>query len=385
MEKQQLTTGQKILRELIRPFKRIYARRMSRAYDLSLPKGTEKRRLFDSIAEMPLVIVRSSHPFHHRYVEYFSARKEEIAVLTEKLIAGMDELSCDVVRRVISPYRFIAENNASVFLEDKDSCVVFPLSLMLTEREKEANLLEATFKNNELSYPFANICEHFGDIYKLYTKRALESVKCSYNSIYNLRSFPFDSLLARLEGRDVIDGGGYIGDTALAFTEFSPRCVHAFEPGVQTCKKMDSFFQKSGRQKMLKVVPKAIAGHSGHISFFETGSIGDSTLPEGRCESNKIEVPCVTLDDYCEMEKLDVGLIKLNIEGAEYDAIQGAIKTIQKNRPILAINLYHTPKDFFEIKPFLESLDLKYRFFVRQMTYQNCLDHTAYALCAFPE
>lgn len=55
-------------------------------------------------------------------------------------------------------------------------------------------------------------------------------------------------------------------------------------------------------------------------------------------------------------------MIKWDVEGAEYSSIVGAEKTIRAHRPVLLISIYHNGRDFFEIKPLLESWGLGYRF-----------------------
>lgn len=57
----------------------------------------------------------------------------------------------------------------------------------------------------------------------------------------------------------------------------------------------------------------------------------------------------------------------MDIEGAEWDAVHGAVETIKKFRPILLLSIYHTPTDFFQIKPFIEKLGCNYRFVVRKL------------------
>ena len=64
-------------------------------------------------------------------------------------------------------------------------------------------------------------------------------------------------------------------------------------------------------------------------------------------------------------------MIKLDVEGAELETIEGALETIRACRPVLLISVYHTPQDFFEIKPLLESLGLGYRFLVRKLDYHG--------------
>ena len=64
--------------------------------------------------------------------------------------------------------------------------------------------------------------------------------------------------------------------------------------------------------------------------------------------------------------KLKVGLLKIDIEGFESYLLQGAIETIKSQKPALLISIYHNGHDFFEIKPWLESLNLGYKFKIRK-------------------
>lgn len=74
----------------------------------------------------------------------------------------------------------------------------------------------------------------------------------------------------------------------------------------------------------------------------------------------------VSIDEIVAEHQLEVGLIKLDVEGAEPDIIQGALNTIKEQKPLLVIAFYHQPDEFYELKPFLESLNLGYKFMVRR-------------------
>ena len=69
-----------------------------------------------------------------------------------------------------------------------------------------------------------------------------------------------------------------------------------------------------------------------------------------------------TLDKFVEDKKLEVGLIKVDIEGFEQEFINGALNTIKNQKPTLLISIYHFVDDFFNIKPFIESLNLGYSY-----------------------
>ena len=77
------------------------------------------------------------------------------------------------------------------------------------------------------------------------------------------------------------------------------------------------------------------------------------------------------LNEQCEVQTIDtfakdkkIGCIKMDLEGMESKAVEGAMETIKRDKPILLICIYHTPKDFCTIKPKLEDLGI-YKFIVR--------------------
>ena len=64
----------------------------------------------------------------------------------------------------------------------------------------------------------------------------------------------------------------------------------------------------------------------------------------------------------------DVDFIKMDIEGAELNALKGSLTTIQKFKPKLAISVYHSLEDYSSILLWLRELNLGYKFYLRHFT-----------------
>jgi hypothetical protein len=75
-----------------------------------------------------------------------------------------------------------------------------------------------------------------------------------------------------------------------------------------------------------------------------------------------IQVKAVKLDDVIT-EK--VTYIKMDIEGGELSALEGAQRILKQDRPKLAISLYHKPTDLWEIPIYIKKLVPEYKFYVR--------------------
>ncbi len=87
----------------------------------------------------------------------------------------------------------------------------------------------------------------------------------------------------------------------------------------------------------------------------------DSTV--SRFQVNNAEpVRAVDLDSYLGGQQVDY--IKLDVEGAEMAVLQGAAQTIKRHRPQLAVSIYHSPEDFFQIPLWIFSMCKEYLFFL---------------------
>ena len=91
-------------------------------------------------------------------------------------------------------------------------------------------------------------------------------------------------------------------------------------------------------------------------------------------------VEVVSLDeDICE----PVSWIKMDIEGAEYDALLGCKNHIKKEQPKLSVSVYHGYEDIIRLPLLIDELNPSYRFYLRY--YGGNLIPTELVLTALPE
>ena len=74
-------------------------------------------------------------------------------------------------------------------------------------------------------------------------------------------------------------------------------------------------------------------------------------------------IQCVALDEV--LKGFKPTFVKMDVEGAEYQALAGAINIITENKPDMVISLYHNLKDIWEIPLYINSWNLGYKFFIR--------------------
>ena len=172
------------------------------------------------------------------------------------------------------------------------------------------------------------------------------------------------------EGETVIDAGGCYGDTALYFAhrvgargkvycfEFVPSNLDLLRANLTLNPDL------AGRIKLVEQPVWAASGESLRFHFD-----GPSTRLATEGDAQAVEFATRSIDDLVAREQIErVGFIKMDIEGAELPALQGAEQTIRAHRPKLAISVYHKDDDFVRIPAYLHRLGVGYEFFLDHFT-----------------
>lgn len=183
----------------------------------------------------------------------------------------------------------------------------------------------------------------------------------------------------KLIGKDFIDAGAFIGDSALVLEKLSPNKIYAFEPVANNYNLLGKTIKLNNSNDIIPVNFGLGSQNKDEIIYINKKdmkgcSTSESLIPSKELIEEKIKI--TTIDTFVEENNLTPGLIKMDVEGLEFDVIQGALKTIKKFKPAMMISIYHTGKDFFEIKPILEKLNLGYKFKVHKVNFTHVICDT---------
>jgi len=147
------------------------------------------------------------------------------------------------------------------------------------------------------------------------------------------------------QGGTALDIGAQIGYLTLVCATAGERKtrVFSFEPEPVN---IGQFQTNVGLNNLNNVtlVPKAVSSQPGVIKLYLSNDFNSGThstiADDPNVSSQFVEVPCITLDDFVSENDLrTVDLIKIDVEGAELEVIQGAANILQSKYPTLIIEL----------------------------------------------
>ena len=170
--------------------------------------------------------------------------------------------------------------------------------------------------------------------------------------------------LFKFGGQEVFaDCGALNGATAFEFKEYVKgkyKYIYSFEPSeiyFELTKRNFSYAELTNA----KVYRYALCNQIGTVSF----STKNATTATHSIDPDGTEtVPCTTLDHFFSKEKRIPTFIKMDIEGAELDALNGAAEVL-KSAPRLAICAYHTLPHLWEVPLKIHELNPKYKLYYR--------------------
>lgn len=278
-------------------------------------------------------IVRFLSPFS---TEMGSVQSEEI----DRHFNGLDEESIFLIKRQIGKSHFIpwlewvSAKTPNHYHAWAGLCTDEEFRKGKKQEEEELPVLRRKY----------HLSEGLGEVSSLIHHHGLNGISST------LRSY--------LRGKVFIDAGAYVGDSSLAFMEYSPAKIYAFEPSSSNREIFLKLMADNQiRDDQVVLVNKGLSDHKGSVTFSEN-TAGTSLRGSGSCRAE-----LVTLDEFVQENRAQpVGLIKADVEGMGLDLLKGAIETIKRDRPILSLCIYHNKEEFMGTYDLLRSLKLPYRY-----------------------
>lgn len=180
--------------------------------------------------------------------------------------------------------------------------------------------------------------------------------------LFILQQYSYKNLFQVNQNDIVIDCGGATGDTALWFASMGASKIYSFEFIKSSIEMITEHLKLNpGFVDKIEIVKAPVWSVSGEeLSYIDKGNA--SQVAKKGVYPNSIITQ--SIDDLMASKNDDhVDLIKMDIEGAEIPALEGAKETIKKYKPKLAISVYHKSDDLLKIPEYIKSLNPDYKFY----------------------
>lgn len=283
----------------------------------------QKKRL-----TIEIMTIRTDYELGLRFIEYIKKNQDQI----ELFINDLDSESKKELETILNNLEYMGTHT---LLETIQKFILRPNKLL-----EQLNTIES-----------------IKDTYKLPMEIYEESI---FKYKHGLKLLPED-IIKGLDNKDFIDCGAYIGESALIFEkEYNPNKIYSFEPILDNYKLLTENIKINNLKKVI-AIQKGVGEKSTTIKFV---SLGVSSFIS---EKGDVEMDIISIDEYVEKNNLSVGLIKMDIEGYELKALEGAKKIIKKFKPILLIGIYHNPEELFNTKQYIQDILPNYEFKIKHL------------------
>jgi len=160
--------------------------------------------------------------------------------------------------------------------------------------------------------------------------------------IYEQDNLDILSLLVR-PNSTYFDIGANIGLMSIPILQRNDSCmVVSFEPSPNTLRFLSRTVESSNFFERWKIVGKAVGSQVGTLGFFmaspDMGAFDGFKDTRRANTDRQIEVPVTTIDvEWEALGRPAVSVIKIDIEGAELEALKGASKCLEKEKPYILL------------------------------------------------
>lgn len=172
-----------------------------------------------------------------------------------------------------------------------------------------------------------------------------------------------------------MDCGAYRGDKIETFVKQSGghyKKIIAFEPDPTTFAVLENFVRERG-YKNIQLINGGVSDKNTQCSFDSKNNMSSHFSNNGNCT-----IPLKRIDDVVGNEP--VSLIKMDVETYELRALNGAMNTIKRDKPVLAISAEHRSEDLITLPQYIKSLYGGYKVYLRKHSLMTEWDIDIYAI-----
>lgn len=222
-----------------------------------------------------------------------------------------------------------------------------------SERKEDASVYIASTSFHK---EFCDMLAHTG-----IEKERIVDVTGMMLSVYHRQQyFDLPALEECREPHEVfVDGGCFDAANSRMFAEWAgngDKTVYAFEPDAENRKKCRAVLENENGLSY-ELLPKGLWSREDVLTFSANANEGSKIADDGT-----VHVPVTSIDEAISQK---VTFIKMDIEGAEYEALKGAEHTIRRHHSKLAVSVYHKPEDIWELPQLILSFYPDYTFYLR--------------------
>ena len=201
--------------------------------------------------------------------------------------------------------------------------------------------------------------------------------------IMKFTTFYFDEDFIEFDNSHIfIDVGACLGASIVDFQLHSRgkyKAIYAFEASSSTFESLQNNITLFDNTDHIHLINAAVCNRSQKVKFSSSETIGVSKLSEDGTE----DILGIRLDDFWQNElkgKDEKLFIKMDIEGAEVEALNGARELITTLKPNLAICVYHNPEDIWKIPNLIMKFNPMYKLYIRHKSLGDVNGTICYAI-----
>ena len=160
-------------------------------------------------------------------------------------------------------------------------------------------------------------------------------------------------------GDVVIDAGAHVGESTFAALRAGASRVIAIEPDPDNLAALRKNLALEIEHGRVTIVDKGVYDREGILAFTHHEGSRDGTFVEG--EAGTVSFPVTTVDRIvADLALARVDFIKMDIEGSEIPALKGAVDTLRRFSPKIAVGAYHKPGDLAGIEDVVMAAQPRY-------------------------